>query len=86
VNVDRRLGATSVFTSVAARAPIDENENGLRTGASFDFSGGAARALGHHRIVGFGRAGWLHRRQDVFNGTEFSSVAATGSTWHRGSA
>jgi hypothetical protein len=77
-NVDRRYGATSVFGSVAARMPLYENDSGLRTGASFEISGGAARELGHHRVVAFGRASWLHRQQDVFNGTP---VLVGGGDW-----
>lgn len=78
VNVDRRLERVTIFSSVAARTPIAENNYGLRTGASWEVNGGAATELGHHRIIGFGRVGWLHREQDVFNGTP---VLVGGGEW-----
>lgn len=78
VNVDRRFGLITVFSSLAARAPVAENNDGLRTGASWEVNGGLARQIGHHRIIGFGRIGWLHRQQDVFNGTP---VLVGGGDW-----
>lgn len=78
VNVDRRFGLVTAFTSVAARTPVTQNDDGLRTGASWEVNGGAARQLGHHRLIGFGRVGWLHRRQDDFNGTP---VLVGGGDW-----
>ena len=78
INVDRRFSRVSVFGSVASRAPVVENEHGLRTGVSFETSGGVSRALWTHRVVGYGRMGWLHRQQDVFNGTR---VLVGGGNW-----
>jgi len=78
LNVDRRFGLTTAFTSVAARVPLAANDDGLRTGASSEVNGGAARQIGHHRIIGFGRIGWLHRQQDEFNGTP---VLVGGGNW-----
>ncbi len=78
VNIDRRIQRVTIFSGVAARAPVYENGYGLRTGASWEVSGGGARELGHHRVIGFGRMGWLHRQQDVFNGT---SVLVGGGGW-----
>jgi hypothetical protein len=78
INVDRRFSHASAFGSVASRLPVAENEHGLRTGASWEASGGVSRPLGTHRIVGYGRLGWLHRRQDVFNGTR---VLVGGGNW-----
>lgn len=78
VNIDRRFGLVTAFTSVAARTPVAQNDDGLQTGASWELNGGAARELGHHRIIGFGRLGWLHRNQDDFNGTP---VLVGGGNW-----
>jgi hypothetical protein len=78
VNMDRRFGMVTAFGSVAARTPISESRDGLRTGASWEIGGGAARQIGHHRIVGFGRVSWLHRQQDVFQGTP---VLVGGGDW-----
>ena len=78
VNIDRRVQRLVIFGSLAARTPLYENTDGLRTGASWEVNGGAARPLGHHRLIGFGRLGWLHRRQDVFTGTP---VLVGGGDW-----
>jgi hypothetical protein len=78
VNADRRVQSLTVFASVAARTPFYENEWGLRTGASWEVNGGAARDLWSHRIVAFGRLGWLHREQDMFEGTP---VLVGGGDW-----
>jgi hypothetical protein len=78
VNVDRAFRTTTLFGSIAARVPVAENRFGLRTGASSEVSGGLARQLGTHRVTGFGRVGWLHRRQDVFGGTP---VLVGGGNW-----
>jgi hypothetical protein len=78
LNVERRIRRVTAFGSVAARTPVASNEYGLRTGASWEVNGGAARPLGHHRLIGFGRVGWLHRRQDVSNGTP---VLVGGGDW-----
>jgi hypothetical protein len=78
VNIDRRFGMMTAFASVAARAPVSENDDGLRTGASSEVNGGMARQVGHHRIIAFGRLGWLHRQQDEFNGTP---VLVGGGNW-----
>ena len=66
------------FASVAARTPLSENRDGLRTGASFEINGGAARSVWTHRVAVFGRIGWLHRQQDVFRGTP---VLVGGGNW-----
>jgi hypothetical protein len=79
VNADRRIEHATIFGSIASRTPMTENDYGLRTGASWEINGGAATELGHHRIIGFGRLGWLHREQDVFNGHASWLVAANGS-------
>lgn len=78
VNADGRVRELTLFGSVAARTPLYENEWGLRTGASWEVNGGLARTLGTHRVIGFGRLGWLHRQQDTFEGTP---VLVGGGNW-----
>jgi hypothetical protein len=78
VNISRRVKHLTVFSSLAARTPLYENEFGLRTGAAWEVNGGAARELGTHRLAGFARLGWLHRAQDVFRGTP---VLVGGGDW-----
>lgn len=66
------------FVSVAARMPVYENEDGLRTGASMEVSAGTARYTRIRKIGVFGRVSWLHRQQDVFRGTP---VLVGGGNW-----
>ena len=66
------------FVSVAARTPLYENSDGLRTGAVTEISAGAARYTRIRKIGIFGRASWLHREQDVFRGTP---VLVGGGDW-----
>jgi hypothetical protein len=66
------------FVSVAARTPLYENGDGLRTGASMEISAGAARYTRVRKIGVFGRVSWLHREQDVFRGTP---VLVGGGNW-----
>ena len=78
LSIDKRVAFGTVFGSVAARLPLAESTHGLRTGASAEGSGGVARELGTHRLNGFVRASWLHRQQDVFDGTP---VLVGGGHW-----
>ena len=78
ISLDRRISVGTLFGSVAARLPVAENETGLRTGASWESSGGLAHELGTHRLSGFARVSWLHRSQDIFNGTP---VLVGGGNW-----
>ena len=78
VSLDRRLSVGTLFASVAARLPFAANASGLRTGASSELNAGLARELGTHRVTGFARLGWLHREQDVFEGTP---VLVGGGNW-----
>ena len=78
VNVDRSIRTTTLFGSVAARTPVAESKFGLQTGASSELSVGIARSLGSRRVTGFGRLGWLHRRQDTFEGTP---ILVGGGNW-----
>lgn len=66
------------FFSVAARTPVYENSDGLRTGASMEVSAGTARYTRIREIGVFGRVSWLHRQQDVFRGTR---VLVGGGNW-----
>ena len=77
-SLTRVFAGTTVFGNVAARTPVNENTTGLRTGASSELNGGLARELGSHRVTGFTRIGWLHRQQDVFEGTP---VLVGGGNW-----
>lgn len=71
-----------LFASAAARVPVSENAFGLRTGAAWDMGIGGSRELRQsgfgHTIVAIVRAGWLHRNQDVFEGTP---VLVGGGDW-----
>ena len=67
-----------VFVSGAARVPVAENTWGLRTGASWEVGGGASREVRWHQLVGIVRVSWLHREQDVFEGTP---VLVGGGNW-----
>ncbi|HVL67640.1 MAG TPA: hypothetical protein VM364_10290 [Vicinamibacterales bacterium] len=66
------------FVTVAARTPVYENEDGLRTGSAVEISAGAARYAPVRKIGLFGRVSWLHRQQDVFRGTP---VLVGGGNW-----
>jgi hypothetical protein len=66
------------FISVAARTPLCENSDGLRTGAVMETSAGLARYTRIRKVGIFGRVSWLHREQDVFRGTP---VLVGGGDW-----
>ena len=87
ISVNRVFGGlippgTRLFASAAARVPLAENEFGLRTGASWETGFGGSRELRQaglgHNIVAIVRLGWLHREQDVFEGTP---VLVGGGDW-----
>ena len=71
-----------LFASAAARVPVAENEFGLRTGASWEIGAGGSRELRQagfgHNVIGIVRVSWLHRNQDVFEGTP---VLVGGGNW-----
>lgn len=73
---------TRFFASAAARLPVSENEYGLRTGASWEAGLGGSRELRQagfgHNVVVITRLSWLHRNQDVFEGTP---VLVGGGDW-----
>ena len=77
-NVAKRFGRLTAFGSVASRVPFYENGDGLRTGASCEVNAGAARDVRTSRVNGLLRVGWLHRRQDAFDGTP---VLVGGGNW-----
>jgi hypothetical protein len=76
--LDRPLRGGRWVTSLAARIPLMENDDGLRTGASWEAGSGWAHTLGTHKAMGYVRADWLHREQDVFEGTP---VLVGGGDW-----
>jgi hypothetical protein len=77
-SVTRSMRDATVFGSVAARTPLYENGTGLRTGAASEINAGMAHDVHTHRITAYGRLGWLHRQQDVFQGTP---VLVGGGNW-----
>lgn len=77
-SVSRRVAAFTWFGNMAARIPRAENTTGLRTGASSELNTGVAHDVGSHRASAFARLGWLHREQDVFQGTP---VLVGGGNW-----
>ncbi len=66
------------FVTGAARLPVAENDFGLRTGASWETSAGVSREVKWEPLVVIGRLSWLHREQDVFQGTP---VLVGGGNW-----
>ncbi len=78
LNVARRFQPLTVFSSVAARTPVAKNDDGLRTGASWEINSGLARDVGTSRVSALARVGWLHRQQDSFRGTP---VLVGGGNW-----
>jgi hypothetical protein len=50
----------------------------LRVGASSELGTGWAHIVKTHRVMAFGRVDWVHRQQDVFNGTP---VLVGGGHW-----
>ncbi|MEO7133314.1 MAG: hypothetical protein ABI024_03755 [Vicinamibacterales bacterium] len=77
-SVTRKFGIGTVFGSVAARLPVYQNAEGLRTGASSEVNSGIAREVFTTRISTFARLGWLHRAQDQFQGTP---ILVGGGNW-----
>ena len=77
-NLARRFQPLTMFASVAARTPVAENDDGLRTGASWEINTGLARDVGTSRVSALARVGWLHREQDSFRGTP---VLVGGGNW-----
>ena len=65
-------------TSLAMRAPLAENSEGLRTGASWELGSGWAHTVRTHKVMAYGRIDWLHRQQDIFRGTP---VLVGGGDW-----
>ena len=78
VAAERPLYGGRWVSSFAARVPIAENDDGLRVGSSSELGTGWAHHVKTHRVMAFGRVDWLHRQQDVFNGTP---VLVGGGHW-----
>lgn len=65
-------------TSFAARTPVAESAERLRTGSSWELGSGWAHTVKTHKVMAYGRVDWLHREQDVFQGTP---VLVGGGHW-----
>ena len=65
-------------SSLAARTPIGESTEGLRTGAAWEIGSGWAHTIKTHKVMGYARVDWLHREQDVFHGTP---ILVGGGNW-----
>jgi hypothetical protein len=76
--VEHPLGGGRWITSLAARTPVAENNDGLQVGASWEAGPGWAHTIRSHRVMGYVRVDWLHREQDAFNGTP---VLVGGGNW-----
>jgi hypothetical protein len=77
-SLTRKFSVGTVFGSFAARTPLYENSDGLRTGGSSELNTGIAREFFTTRFSAFARVGWLHRAQDRFRGTP---VLVGGGNW-----
>lgn len=69
---------TRMFANAAARLPFAENEFGMRTGATWEIGAGGSREIKFHQLVAIGRVSWLHRNQDVHDGTP---ILVGGGDW-----
>jgi hypothetical protein len=76
--VERPISGGRWVSSAAVRWPLAENRHGLRTGAAWEVGSGYAHTVGSHRIMAFARVDWLHREQDVYEGTR---VLVGGGEW-----
>ena len=78
LSVERGLHGGRLVSSLAARVPFSENSDGLRVGVSSEVGTGWAHEAWTHRVMGYGRVSWLHRAQDLFQGTP---VLVGGGDW-----
>jgi hypothetical protein len=78
VAVERPVRGGRWVTSLAARTPVAENNDGLRTGVSWELGSGWAHTIRTHKVMAYGRFDWLHRAQDAFRGTP---VLVGGGDW-----
>ena len=78
VAVEHKAYGGRWVSSVAARLPMAENADGLRVGVSSELGTSWAHEVITHRVMAYGRIGWLHREQDVFQGTP---VLVGGGDW-----
>jgi hypothetical protein len=76
--IEHPLAGGRWVSSVAARLPVAQNADGLRTGASWEAGSGWAHTVRSHKVMAFARVDWLHREQDVFDGTP---VLVGGGNW-----
>ena len=77
-SITRKFSIGTVFGSFAARVPLYENADGLKTGAASELNTGIARDVFTTRVSAFARVGWLHRKQDRFQGTP---ILVGGGDW-----
>ena len=66
-SLTRKFTAGTVFGSIAARTPLYDNGDGLRTGRSSEINTGIAREFFTTRFSAFARVGWLHRGPGSFS-------------------
>jgi hypothetical protein len=78
IAVERPVRGGRWVSSLAARTPVAESREGLRTGSSWELGSGWAHTVRSHKVMAFARFDWLHREQDVFNGTK---VLVGGGDW-----
>ncbi len=76
--IERPAAGGRWVSSLAARIPVATNKEGLRVGASSEAGTGWAHQISTHRVLGYARLDWLHRQQDMFNGTP---VLVGGGHW-----
>ena len=67
VAIERGVLGGRWVTSVAARTPLAENRDGLRTGVSWELGSGWAHTVKTHKVMAYVRGDWLHREQDAFH-------------------
>ena len=78
IAAEHPAGGGRWVTSFAARTPLTESNEGLRTGSSWEVGSGWAHTVKTHKVMAYGRIDWLHREQDVFRGTP---VLVGGGDW-----
>ena len=76
--LERQVAGGRWVSSFAARTPFAQNNEGLRVGSSWEIGSGWAHTVKTHKVMAYARGDWLHREQDVFNGTP---VLVGGGHW-----
>ena len=78
VAVERPVADGRWVTSLAARLPLADNADGLRTGASWELGSGWAHIVRTSKVMAYARLDWLHREQDTFHSVP---VLVGGGEW-----